>query len=58
MSQELKEAVDLEKRASEIRTAVLSDVKFMAGVRRSQQEEQTGDQGVAWADVKRELGLI
>lgn len=58
MEKETAEQVQLEDRAHEIRRAVLSNEKFMAGIKRSQQEEQSGGEGRAWVDVKRDLGIV
>lgn len=55
---ELEEQLLLEKRASMIRRAVLSDPDFMAGVRQSQQAEQDGETGRPWSEVKRDLGIV
>ena len=58
VSQEQEEAARLEERASRIRLAVLGDSKFMAGVRQSQQEDEAGEAGRPWLDVKRDLDIV
>ena len=55
VSPEIAEELRLEDRAHKIRQAVLSDSKFMEGVRQAQKESQNGGRGRSWAEVTKEI---
>ena len=58
ISEEMREQIELEDRACEIRKAVLSDADFMGGVREAMEAEERGEQGRPWPEVKKELGIV
>lgn len=49
--------IELEEKATKKRIAALKDVAFISGVRQALLEEQQGDAGVPWSEVKKELGI-